>query len=75
MITIRELTKKCGIHGTPLASRPVDGTKGQLVGRLMWCPICDLLLRVIVSPYQALALYALLVWVLAVPCLDALELR
>ena len=40
-MTIRELTKKCSIHGTPLASRPVDGTDGQLVGRLMWCPICD----------------------------------
>ena len=41
MITIRELTKKCSIHNTPLASRPVDGTKGQLVGRLYWCPLCD----------------------------------
>jgi hypothetical protein len=40
-ITVRELTRKCSIHGTPLASRPVDGTKGQLVGLLMWCPICD----------------------------------
>ena len=41
MITIRELTAKCSIHNTPLASKPVDGTKGQLVGRLMWCPLCD----------------------------------
>ena len=41
MITIRELTRKCNIHNTPLASRPVDGTKGQLVGRLYWCPLCD----------------------------------
>jgi hypothetical protein len=41
MVTIRELTKKCSVHGTPLASKPVDGTKGQMVGRLYWCPLCD----------------------------------
>ncbi len=41
MVTIRELTAKCSIHNTPLASRPVDGTKGQPVGRLYWCVICD----------------------------------
>ena len=40
-VTIRELTQKCNIHNTPLSSRPVDGTKGQLVGRLYWCPLCD----------------------------------
>jgi len=40
-VTIRELTRKCSIHNTPLASRPVDGTKGQPVGRLYWCPTCD----------------------------------
>ena len=50
MITIRELTKKCSVHNTPLSSRPVDGTKGilvegkwrkQPVGRLYWCPLCE----------------------------------
>lgn len=41
MITIRELTAKCSIHATPLASRPVEGTTGRMIGRSYWCPLCD----------------------------------
>ena len=41
MITVRELTAKCSVHNTPLTSKPVEGAKGQPVGRLMWCPACD----------------------------------
>ena len=50
MITIRELTKKCSVHNTPLSSKPVEGTDGRMngrpfkrmIGRLYYCPLCDL---------------------------------
>lgn len=41
MITIRELTKKCCIHGTPLCSRPATEPPAKDIGRLFWCELCD----------------------------------
>ncbi len=40
-ITVRELTKKCGVHGTPLASRPATMPPDKDIGRIYWCVLCD----------------------------------
>ena len=41
MVTIRELTAKCSIHGTPLSSRPATEPPAKDIGRLYWCELCD----------------------------------